>query len=1616
MAPTTFWSTASAGIANCYNAKSTCWPGRTRSVVIALLASSALFAIAQLGLTASMAHQLLGTGNEVNCWIINDSVDFGLNDSGSVPRASQPVLRTEVKSLPLTFVNLDRMAHNNGYRVEAADGSFGPTFLRVDTPSQWGGRFITVLCLVIDPLLLVLSLLWFLRCHTFHTSFPISNQALDTFPKSSIRKEDDVCWQSDQAMRGLEKWGTWARGIVVSNAVLGILGTFCMIAYSIVAITAAFMNRQNDEPQSIALDDLNGYSTNPGSNTDAVLNNESNFPSTRLGSHTTAASNIAGAFGPPPSSPSETSTGDPGPPPMAAIDDAHMEEWLNTFLIQFQNMDDITCEIRVREFLEITNTDTDTFHEARWLEDGSIDVTLALLTINYQRPDVYVVKGHIGLDLFHLGKGACTIEELGKEQKIASTIRDNKKRWIIVPVNDGALQGYDRAKAFKENFEKQKKNQQQQDATEAEHEDGEILGRPTSEKKQEYGTNVEETVAGDAIVENTSEANIPGTSDPMDEGGPEDLGEDTRRLGIVGTGSHWGLLVVDKKEKKARWIDSHLQLVNSERYPGRKKIKHMFTAGYVAGIILCGIEQILGPERGNFDVKTAKYVPHDAKDNSSRGDPGAACGPYMIAFLEYLYKNPSYMARLHSAFNIGNWGKHCTALGFNSLHTRVRMQKIIQDASEQLLEPEECPLRMTPNVFRILRPKVLAPLLATAWRTHDGRPDGQNFDDFHFGTDGVGGPRGRENGGPGGHDGGGGGGGGDSGEKDDGEDDTGGPREYRRHSFDDLEEYILDDPKISRTERLSQPLENYPDIQKSALDATAVAVAAAASPYGILAKKRELKFLEGFSKDNLPNFGKIPNSQISAWDKLYESDLFNGPDGINYYTEKAVLHRTFKGTFKDEPEDVLLAYTSDSHAFSREKRNVFSGTAQIAQRLDQVYVNLVVPVFASLSNTEVNNWVKNLHPEAKKLVKEDDKEIRYDIARGMLYRFFEGEFEDMSDTEVDEWRKNDRNMPKHHGHSTETARWWLEWYHYRGDATKTLPYLRESPLHWPNFEHRAKRASKRKRPDDDDDDDEKDESDSSNGNKKQKHSDLPEGGYEVTRQVGPPEEEDPKSISWATVNHSTLMKYVTDEIRNDPRIGSRHSSCTYRAILFVKHGGHFKNEAVNATIWIRDLNVFTMSYSEAPGPDGPDDPDVFIQKGGNIKCRVTEEVMMDRLEEKYEKIGKAPPTKVDGLELTCGPIPPTNPPLPAKHRNLASGYKEDGTKQSTRIINSTALAADPVDFTHMSSKSVDEWVKVKPEAVKIPPNTKVWGKKAILQKIFGGFDVLTDDDKAHWLKNDKHFKSKKHSARDLVAILKERTKKVPNLDCSGVLMYYPQSYLKGILKRPSMTVESEDAPRQDHEDIFASSNSDEHPGKDFSEEDSDACNPSPEGATAPVVPESGTVPPAPGTTSQSSATSTINKNNNKRKHPEPTPESEPKKSKLSRPDFLTMPKTSLLMWVNALPKIPKDRLRKDPLTLAKPGLARIWLERIYNDTFQNWAAEEPLSQESLKAINQWRLRAADPEGIWDALYKNEAADLKKLLHDKLYPLKEVDENKVEVPLELPDYRGSNEKWPDLWKK
>ncbi|RMZ73337.1 cysteine-type peptidase [Pyrenophora seminiperda CCB06] len=160
----------------------------------------------------------------------------------------------------------------------------------------------------------------------------------------------------------------------------------------------------------------------------------------------------------------------------------------------------------------------------------------------------------------------------------------------------------------------------------------------------------------------------------------------------------------------------------------------MLDTGRVAGKILGGLEKVLGPERGRFEAKTAKYVPHQKHNNQCKADP-APSGPYVVAFVKYLYENPSYFEALRRSFKIGDWDKNRKDMEFDSLRTRIEMQELFRHEHEKSQSVGELPLKITPEVFRILGPKILGPLLATAYRGFDGRQDVVDFDTFRWNGD-----------------------------------------------------------------------------------------------------------------------------------------------------------------------------------------------------------------------------------------------------------------------------------------------------------------------------------------------------------------------------------------------------------------------------------------------------------------------------------------------------------------------------------------------------------------------------------------------------------------------------------------------------------------------------------------------------------------------------------------------------------------------------------------------------------------------------------------------------------------------------------------------------------------
>ena len=984
-------------------------------------------------------------------------------------------------------------------------------------------------------------------------------------------------------------------------------------------------------------------------------------------------------------------------------DQQHLDAWLKEVLVDFktgqvENGQPVSCEIHVKEYLEITNLILEDY-DNHWLETNSIALSLALLTHKYnRRKDVVVLTAHQANELYCWGTRSKEPGE--REPTFTATIK--QKRYIVLPVSDGVLQ---------------------------------YTGAEVSQKNSKHGPSA--------------------------------------------TGAHWGLLVVDITKRKSQWFDGLLTLQPSPSHPGKQRITVMLAAGKVAGKILCGIEQLLGSERGTFVAKTAKYVPHQHADNKTLDDPGA-CGPYMVAFLEYLYKNPKYLSELHRSFRAGNWDKHRQDMGFHSLYTRVNMQKWIQDQYEQSQE-DELPLKMTPEVFRILRPKILGPLLATAYRAFDGRRDVVNFDAFEFSPGGRG--RSDKGGGPGkgarpgagkaappgkappglgkappgtgkgAPPGSSGGSSPDSSEgfspgsenngkkiydTDDEDDDDnfiynnnepeisiskeflraeirrnlqaydgiGTKKEYYRRAFEILRErqkaaekpkVVVENPapqipqrryqsKLSLPASISglpldfgdekmvspEQLEVWRKANKNVLEglglddkakkATNVSFRAALHVLSGITfddetddrlsdiwlddpevfnteerKDPELKFMPGViasrlkdryeiferdllprgshggsgpggggpgsggsgggpksdkpkgdkptgseptsskpkgdkstggqptgneptgskpkddvpkgqktksdrPKDDKPEGGKLeggkleggkpeggkpkgdkpkgdepkddkskddtlmgdkptsdkpkgkqreipyPNGKdaklpnfataiahaaaFTAYQQL-NADLFpnNDYNAVNVFTRRAVLHRTYKGSFKGEAKSNLRnSWYKDPHAFTKEEQKEKWNEEDIAQRMDDIYMNLDLPLFISLSDSEVETWMKNLPADVRGRMMDVDGQITHEIARGLLHRLFVGEFEELRAVD-----------PAGNEENSKILAAWLNAYKDKFssvdeaiDAFISLfgdhpePFLAASPLHWPSREYllSRKKGEKRKQPSD----------------------------------------------------------------------------------------------------------------------------------------------------------------------------------------------------------------------------------------------------------------------------------------------------------------------------------------------------------------------------------------------------------------------------------------------------------------------------------------------------------------------------------------------------------------------
>lgn len=359
--------------------------------------------------------------------------------------------------------------------------------------------------------------------------------------------------------------------------------------------------------------------------------------------------------------------------PTTQIDTDHIHTWLKEPLLEF-SYNNFDRQIQVREYLNITTTNPD--DPAHWLESNSIDTVLALLTLKYHRNDVYILPMYQGGILYDIGShdAEYVFDENPDESfngDALKPVRDRKHRWIIVPVNEQKFQ--------KEDFME--------------------LSRAMGQEQGKNGSR----------------------------------GNDAASKDMMASGGHCGLLIIDKRKKTARWIDGNLTLTPSENKPGRMKINHMFVAGAVAATMVRGVERVLGLEHGAFHTKTIKYVPNQSEHNAFKSDGGASCGPYLIAFLEYVLSKNGRLANVDNVFKVETWKRNCEVMAFDSLKTRVHMQEIIQKKSEKLSGEKEPPLKMSKEVYGILKPKVLGTLVAARWREWEGMRDKVDFDDYKFG-------------------------------------------------------------------------------------------------------------------------------------------------------------------------------------------------------------------------------------------------------------------------------------------------------------------------------------------------------------------------------------------------------------------------------------------------------------------------------------------------------------------------------------------------------------------------------------------------------------------------------------------------------------------------------------------------------------------------------------------------------------------------------------------------------------------------------------------------------------------------------------------------------------------
>jgi hypothetical protein len=176
----------------------------------------------------------------------------------------------------------------------------------------------------------------------------------------------------------------------------------------------------------------------------------------------------------------------------------------------------------------------------------------------------------------------------------------------------------------------------------------------------------------------------------------------------AGAGAHWSFIIVDRRDREqplARYADGMVRAVESRKSPSGWKISGININGRVAGKVMCGFDKLLDLNKGGFDARTLKFVPHLRTNNRYPGDYGS-CGPHVYALVDHLLRNKERLihAGLDASFNTNasNLRARARELNFNSYHTRTKLADELKEERrrQEALQPELSVDNLTPELLR----------------------------------------------------------------------------------------------------------------------------------------------------------------------------------------------------------------------------------------------------------------------------------------------------------------------------------------------------------------------------------------------------------------------------------------------------------------------------------------------------------------------------------------------------------------------------------------------------------------------------------------------------------------------------------------------------------------------------------------------------------------------------------------------------------------------------------------------------------------------------------------------------------------------------------------------------